>query len=373
METVNNYFIQRINSAHNGLNFSLYNDDHLLGELIVKIAVLFGYAISKNFIDEDGEYTLTFNKASLANYIYRRWKVEKYKDPVIRQEKLCSKYDKSHDKNSNSYYAYKYFKEEISKELEKADFWNNTPCKMNEFVQKLHAYQPETLKSDFTGFFSKIKREGKTIGYSLGTSHEGDEQVAKLNPKIKEAILKSKTIGLEVNPGFFTILKLLWFFVKNYSEAKSLINDKHEMAMKRAGLTSKQGIESTLKSLKKRGNSQIISFEHATVNLEDLKKLKENEKSEEEHYQSIIDMMKVFKEGNETSLLEIVNKYKQKWGEDFYNRKITERNRDMAKKSEHYLQTASTTNRFMIAIGAAHLLGDDGVNRSLQNDKTTLL
>ena len=159
--------------------------------IVGKIMLLLKLALSQQFEDENGKLViLAVNKKSLAHYIWRHNRCRDV-ERGLYSPRMGSLYKISHRVFTVKNQAHKSYTREMCHQIGKRALLNKESIKINDFVEKVRKQAP------LIGNFYKIKKDGKTLGYLLGTIHVGNELLLNLNPKINKALSKSKIIAGE--------------------------------------------------------------------------------------------------------------------------------------------------------------------------------
>ncbi|MBS0634343.1 MAG: TraB/GumN family protein [Verrucomicrobia bacterium] len=352
-----------------GFRLQMHGDEYSRGTsikvytgLTAKVMTLFGYAKKQDFIDAEGHLrSYAINKKSLGNYMYR---LHKCANSTSRLEKMEQKYAKSHDKENVSYTSYRHFANLIAKEVDTC--FSKKALHLNEFVTSVETFQPKALQNSPMNVFYKIKnKENETVGYLVGTEHNVTEKKSNLHPKIKQAVLKSTSIAFEIQATIWNIIKSLYDFIKNIKNDPQYIIDYADL-LERAPKCP--GTESQIQSVNKQGKkASILSLEtysnHEKVMrplVKLCKRLPKPLKIEQEDFVQEKD-------------LELQIDRMRNLDPEVTKMGVDDRNIAMHEASKPLLKKASKENRLMIAVGAAHLVGETGFIKSLQGQNHRLI
>jgi len=235
----------------------------------------------------------------------------------------------------------------------------------------------------------QITYKDRIVADILGSLHEGDEEMAQLNPEIIEAITSAKKVIFETiftttieekikkftesNKNHLKSYEELYYnynklykkprerYIQFYPEAKPIFFDS-KFSTEDVILKLRSETEESVFGLDSINDLAVIDLYHQLA-----KKTKneniEDKDLEKERQMSIIDFALAYKEGNE-KIAEKIQSWKQSLDPAFYKHIITNRNENMALGARNYLKnTAPHGIRLLFAIGAGHLLGE----KSFQN------
>lgn len=319
--------------------------------IIAKVMIALDLAFKQEFLDDKNQVvTLAINKKSLGHHVwrhnrYRELAPKKYRDLMVKS------YQVSHHRFAENFSNHRYLTQETSSLMNERNLFSKGPMKLKEFIDHVHKEAP--LK----GNFYKIKKEGKTVGYLLGTIHSGNELVTNLNPQINKALKKAQVIACERAFDDQTP-----FTPRNdLKEKYARFAKEHFQAIKTAKLESKFGIEDCL--------SQIVDKEKEVVALETIEEkdeslnllLEEANESEKISPKEISESYRNVLTGKETSEKEY-EKYQKECPRSLSN--CHARSQRMTERAEPLMQRGRT----FIAVGDFHLHGKEGM-RSLFESK----
>lgn len=316
-----------------------------------KIGYFFGRSVKQTLLFADGtQKTLFLSKQSLARYIFLSAKSHKHPP-----EKTVSAYFVSHIA-------------ETLGELETA-----VPEVATEFANRVNRLVTTCLKTNFKGFLYKVKQHGEVKGYLLGTAHCGTKEMAALNYKIKNALLKSKTLFIEHRLNIIEQIQL------NFKIPVKLINQICEITkmFESFGAYLKYGNEEILQSVCKKCSipcNSLETFDEQIRVLSGFAMMCDNDTMTlAEKEQLAKEMLRGMKEGDWAPIVssielsdKLVAKNEQLKG--VWEAFLGSRNRTMSTRAAALFGQATTKQRVMIAVGAIHLpTTDRGIITALQD------
>lgn len=325
--------------------------------LIAKVTIALNLAFKQQLIDDQGQVIkVAISKMSLGHYI---WRHNQCRDlgPQKYKEAMDIRYQNAHHASAAIRKNNRVLARETSRLISQRSIFKNQPITLDNFVKLVQNQAP--LK----GHFYKIKKEGKTVGYLLGTVHCGKELMQNLNPEINKAIGKSKIIAgetaldkdIRVNPRPELTNKY-----KKYIE-------KIIAVFKQAQLEVDFGMESCLHRKCKESKEPKIFVGLETV--------------EEKHeifnlLLEEIDLSRKMKDAalkvynNCLSGQPIVKQYK-KFKKDYprFEQNCRKRNRTMTERAISLLQKEE---RALIAVGVFHVEGEENMKSLLEAQGYTL-
>lgn len=327
--------------------------------IIAKIMVLLNQAFTQQILDETGRtITLAVDKKSLGHYVWRHNRC-RYDAPDVQAANMQKLYQMSHKKHQ----AHKYYTDETAYLLAQRGLFNAKPLKIDDFIKIVKEQAP--LK----GCFYKIKKDSKTVGYLLGTIHLGNELLLNLNPKVNRAIDKSQVIAGEL-PIDRLFNGTIMISIKNHLQKKHKEQSEiQNYIFKKARINRAMGIEKNLLNRATSGPGESKKF----IGLETVEEQQrclnqEIEKRKTVKFNSII----LYFVGQIAARV-VKNLYRNVLsGSEKSSKKDTillNRNHIMAERAVPFLQGDKRT---FIAVGNAHLHGEEGVCNLLKAKGYTL-
>ncbi len=328
--------------------FQLSQSIQVYKGIIAKIMIYFKLAFRQQFLDDHGKvFSLAINKKSLGHYI---WRHNRCRDDGHEYAKnMRSLYKISHSDSEKEFSDHTRFTQETSYQIAcRKLFSEKMSIKFNEFCDTVKQQAP------FRGCFYKIRKDNKTVGYLLGTSHIGNELLLNLNPKINKALTKSLIVAGEIALDKFSLpfpkingtLPRTWKYLGDYG-------------VEQAGLSWNYGVECCI--YKKVLNKQDAPKEFVAL------------ETEEDHNEAF--KISEIKDETPISSADIINagKIKYRIFSEFLlgienipfldmnhpeSVNLLKRNEKMVESSELQFQKGRT----FIAVGNLHLRGDKGMN-----------
>lgn len=264
------------------------------------------------------------------------------------------------------------------------------------------------------GFLWEVENAGNKV-YLLGTMHVADDSFYPLDPAIESAFAEADNLGVEVDVtkgsspemqkllldlGTYqdgttlkdhisetTYAKLSKFLTENGMERDAFDPFKPwvvEMTLQtlqasKSGYQGQVGIDYyfTSKAMERKipvielesYESQLGMFNEFSQELQEANLLT-TLNSLQEVNDSVNSMAEMWKTGDDQALIEMVNAIKSA-GDEYYKAMLVDRNVKMTEKIEGYLK-GKDSSTYMIAVGAAHMLGEKGIVTLLQEKGYTV-
>ena len=259
-------------------------------------------------------------------------------------------------------------------------------------------------------FLWEISQVEKKI-HILGSIHIGNKSLYPMNPAVDQFFEASDRLALEIELNDKNIQFVQEFMAREaFYKSGSIKDDFNEEELKkitswmsenhipenvwkkmkpwllyltitnlnsnRAKLSEHYGIDMFYSKKANEIGKPIIELETAEsqmnlfINLPDVKKLllESCSISLEEGKKEILKMLNCIKEGDNKKLLEIINEMRE-ISPAAHESLIVQRNKNMVEKIELYMKDKEKT---FIIVGAAHLLGKEGIIELLKNKKYSL-
>ncbi len=255
--------------------------------------------------------------------------------------------------------------------------------------------RPRPEKDYSEGFHYVVKRRGETVADLVGTAHADVEGICRLNPTVEEAAKKADRVAFESMVTKRDLDRLETHrqrskstTQKSYQEYKNThVSDPNFIYDPALSIATEEikpvdknrGTENLI--LKLRGEHTkyaIISLEtieeHAEIgNYPDLidetlyQRISEGIISEEQWIRAENIALDAYRNGDERRVQISANLLKNLDPSGYYHM-YTKRNRLHASRAKPLLEKATADKRVLIAIGAEHLFGEDGVIKLLEQD-----
>jgi len=241
-----------------------------------------------------------------------------------------------------------------------------------------------------------VKRKGETVADIVGTMHADVEGICRLNPTAAAAAKKAQRVAFECmitkrdldrlethrQRSKSTIQKSYQEYNNTHVSAKNFIDDPTDPAFSISEIKpmdKNKGTENLI--LKLRGeHTKYASIsletieEHAEIgNYPDLinetlyQKISEGIISEEQWIRAENVALNAYRNGDERRVQTSGNLLKN-LDPSGYHHMYTKRNHLHATRAKPLIEKAATDKRVLIAIGAEHLFGEDGVIKLLEQD-----
>lgn len=354
MTLVSNFGGYRLSMASNQ-EFQLAESIQVYKGIIAKLMVFLDLAFYRQFLDKNGQtITLAVNKRSLGHYT---WRHNRCRDDGVQYSKnMANLYRISHQIFHKKYQDHKFYTKEMCYQIAQRILFPKKLLSFSEFFKKVQEQAP------LRGCFYKIKKDGETKGYLLGSIHCGNELLLNLNPKINKALAKSQIIAAEkrIDQIGKTVFipkehhkKKNSFFIKNLKQDMRKVHLNFDFGIEKCIHKKIQTLHGSSKELVGLETDEELHHDYS-IFLEELDLSSDNNDGLSE-FRNILS-------GDVDTTTELANEYQK----TEHGANMIKRNHNIVERAEGYFKKGRT---FIIA-GDLHLKGDQGIKKLFEANYT---
>ncbi|WP_139906020.1 TraB/GumN family protein [Clostridium thermarum] len=275
-------------------------------------------------------------------------------------------------------------------------------------VEEKEEASTEKKYGDVKGFLWELNKDNTKV-YMYGSIHVGDKNLYPLHQVVEDAFESSDVVVGEIdmtNTAKLTDQAFQLVYTNGETvldhlseEGKKKIDEVCEeldfnytllktqkiwsfgsflsgYQMKKAGYDANYGIDMYFMN-KAKGNKRIEELEGAEFQFDMLNNFTDEEQEKyfimsltnlEETKKDLDELFEIYKSGDESAMLKALGEEDR--STNYYKKMILDRNINMTSKIEGYLNTGDT---YFVVAGLAHLIGEDGIVKMLQDKGYTVI